>query len=54
MSSKNFLLSTIVLASFFGVLGLAIIDVQVRPIFLDLAKFIVGAYVGYWIPSPRQ
>jgi hypothetical protein len=33
---------------------MALFDEGCRPVFLDLAKFIIGAYIGYWIPSPKQ
>ncbi|MFM5891555.1 MAG: hypothetical protein ACKOQS_25235 [Dolichospermum sp.] len=54
MKPNNFLISLIVASAFFGVFFIAIFDEGTRPVFVDLAKFILGAYIGYWIPSPRQ
>ena len=50
---KDGILGLVVFVLVSGLLTLAIIDVNCRPAFLDLAKVAVGAYIGLLIPQSR-
>jgi len=52
--SKDWVLSTVVLLCVSGLLVLATNDENYRQAFVEVAKFVISAYVGYHIPSPRQ
>ena len=54
MSYKDIFLGATVILSIVGLFSIAIIDENSRSGFTELAKFVVGAYVGYLIPSPRH
>ncbi|MBE8969764.1 hypothetical protein IQ277_27160 [Nostocales cyanobacterium LEGE 12452] len=54
LSNKDFLLSIVIISFVFGLLALAFLYEDGRVVFFDLSKVVLGAYVGYWIPSPRQ
>jgi hypothetical protein len=54
MRYKDLFLGITVLISILGLFAIAIVDEGSRSGFTELAKFVVGAYVGYLIPSPRQ
>ncbi|HLO50915.1 MAG TPA: hypothetical protein VK211_21040 [Kamptonema sp.] len=51
---RDLLLSVIVLVLVSGSLVLAVIDPSTRPMFCDLTKVAVGAYIGLHIPAPNQ
>jgi hypothetical protein len=48
------ILGAVVLLLVFGSLVLATIDPTTRPMFGDLTKIVVGAYIGLHIPAPHQ
>lgn len=50
--SQARILGTVVLLLVFGSLVLAVIDPSTRPMFGDLTKVVVGAYMGLHIPAP--
>ena len=51
----NRILGTVVLLLVFGSLVLAAIDPSTRPMFGDLTKVVVGAYIGrLYIPPSNQ
>jgi RsiW-degrading membrane proteinase PrsW (M82 family) len=50
-ASKNDTVSILVILFVCGLLVLAIMDVNYRPIFSDLAKVCVGGYIGLLVPK---
>jgi hypothetical protein len=52
--SQARILGAVVLLLVLGSLGLAVIDPSTRPMFGDLTKVVVGAYIGLYIPAPGQ
>lgn len=50
--SQARILGAVVLLLIFGSLVLAATDPSTRPVFGDLTKFVVGAYMGLHIPAP--
>ena len=48
------ILGAVVLLLVFDSLVLAAIDPSTRPMFGDLTKVVVGAYIGLHIPAPNQ
>lgn len=52
--SQDRILAVIVLMLVLGSLLLAVIDPSTRPMFGDLTKVAVGAYIGLHIPAPAQ
>jgi hypothetical protein len=53
--SQAQILGVVVLLLVFGSLVLAAIDPSTRPMFGDLTKVVVGAYIGrLYIPAPNQ
>ncbi|MEH2304185.1 hypothetical protein [Nostoc sp.] len=53
-SSRDELLSTVMLITVIGSLTLAVIDEKSRSQFLDLTKFAVGTYIELLIPRLRS
>lgn len=53
-SPKDLLLSFVVVVFVVGLLVLSFLYEDGRVVFFDLAKVVLGAYVGYWIPLTRQ
>jgi hypothetical protein len=52
--SQARILGAVVLLLVLGSLVLAVIDPSTRPMFGDLTKVVVGAYIGLYIPAPGQ
>ncbi|MEG4395796.1 hypothetical protein [Microcoleus sp. BROC3] len=52
--SQARILGAVVLVLVLGSLLLAGIDLSTRPMFGDLTKVVVGAYIGLYIPAPNQ
>lgn len=52
--SQARILGAVVLLLVLGSLVLAAIDPSTRPMFGDLTKIVVGAYIGLYIPAPNQ
>jgi hypothetical protein len=52
--SQARILGAVVLLLVLGSVVLAIIDPSTRPMFADLTKVVVGAYIGLYIPAPGQ
>ena len=52
--SQARILGAVVLLLVIGSLVLAVIDPSTRPMFGDLTKVVVGAYIGLYIPAPGQ
>jgi hypothetical protein len=52
--SQARILGAVVLLLVLGSLVLAVIDPSTRPMFGDLTKVVVGAYIGLYIPAPNQ
>jgi len=52
--SQARVLGAVVLLVVLGSLVLAVIDPSTRPMFGDLTKVVVGAYIGLYIPAPNQ
>ena len=52
--SQARILGAVVLLLVLGSMVLAVIDPSTRPMFGDLTKFAVGAYIGLYIPAPHQ
>jgi hypothetical protein len=52
--SQGRILGAVVLILVFGSVVLAMIDPSTRPMFGDLTKVVVGAYIGLYIPAPGQ
>ena len=51
---QDLILSVMVLVLVSGSLVLAVIDPSTRPMFGDLTKVAVGAYIGLHIPPPNH
>ncbi|BAY08766.1 hypothetical protein [Calothrix sp. NIES-2098] len=49
----NLILAFIVVVSMLGLLGFAFIDESTRPVFIEVAKVSVAAYLGYLIPNGK-
>jgi hypothetical protein len=52
--SQSCILGAVVLLLVSGSVVLAVIDLSTRPMFLDLTKVVVGAYIGSHISAPNQ
>jgi hypothetical protein len=52
--SQARILGATVLVLVSGSLVLSVIDPSTRPMFYDLTKVVVGAYIGLHIPAPGQ
>jgi hypothetical protein len=50
---REIALSVIAVIAFLGLLGLAFVDSNSRPAFLNMATFTIGAVVGYFIPEKQ-
>ncbi|HEY9812915.1 MAG TPA: hypothetical protein V6D31_05180 [Candidatus Sericytochromatia bacterium] len=48
------ILGAVVLLLVFGSLMLAVLDPSTRPMFGDLTKVVVAAYIGRYMPAPGQ
>ncbi len=48
---KEKILASVVIISLLGLLTFSLIDINSRPIFLDVAKMTIGIYMGYLIPN---
>ena len=48
---KEKILASVVIISLLGLLTFSFIDINSRPIFLDVAKMTIGIYMGYLIPN---
>ncbi len=50
---SNLILAFVVVVSMLGLLGFAFIDESTRPVFIEVAKVSVAAYLGYLIPNGK-
>ena len=50
---KELILAVIIGVSLLGLFVIAVIDVNSRSAFLDVAKVSIGAYMGYLIPNNK-
>ncbi len=48
---KELILALVITVSLMGLFLIAIIDVNSRPAFVDVAKVSIGAFMGYLIPN---
>ncbi|MEC4813354.1 MAG: hypothetical protein SAK29_08800 [Scytonema sp. PMC 1069.18] len=48
---KEIVLASVVVISLLGLLGLAVIDEEARPVFQKVAELTLAAYVGYIFPK---